>query len=65
MALIPGKEGNRLNADLLERAYNRLPGVILEEAAWANAVRVIDPAGLRLQAAALKQTAICYFEPTL
>jgi hypothetical protein len=69
LALIPGKEGNRLNADLLDRAPNLLPTLIPEEAAWANAVRVIDPADipggrvLRLHADALKQNAICYFEP--
>ena len=64
LALIPGKEGNRVNADFVEQAPNRLPELIPEEAAWANAVRVIDPVALRLHADALKQTAICYFEPT-
>jgi hypothetical protein len=69
LALIPGKEGNRVNTDFVEQAPNRLPALIPEEAAWANAVRVIDPSGLlggrvlRLHADALKQSAICYFEP--
>ena len=70
LALIPGKEGNHVNANLIERAPNRLPGLIPEEAAWAKAVRVIDPAdipggrALRLHADALRQSAICYFDPT-
>jgi pyruvate, water dikinase len=62
LALIPGKEGNRVNADFVEQAPNRLPELIPEAAAWANAVRVIDPVALRLNADALKQTATCYFE---
>jgi hypothetical protein len=64
LALIPGKEGNRVNTDFVQQAPNRLPALIPEEAAWANAVRVIDPAGLRLHADALRQSAICYFEPS-
>ena len=69
LALIPGKEGNRVNADLIEQAPNHLSRLIPEEAAWAEAVRVIDPAGipggraLRLHADALRQSAICYFDP--
>jgi hypothetical protein len=69
LALIPGKEGNRLNTDLIERAPNQLARLLPEEAAWAKVVRVIDPAGipggrvLRLHADALRQSAICYFEP--
>ena len=71
LALIPGKEGNHVNASLIEQAPNQLPGLIPEEAVWAEAVRVIDPAGipggrtLRLHADALRQSAICYFVPTL
>jgi hypothetical protein len=69
LALVPGKEGNRVNADLIEQAPNLLPELIPEEAGWANAVRVIDPGALlggralRLHADALRQSAICYFEP--
>jgi hypothetical protein len=65
LALVPGKEGNYVNASLIEQAPNQLSALIPEEAAWSNAVRVIDPAGrvLRLHADALRQTAICYFEP--
>jgi pyruvate, water dikinase len=67
LALIPGKEGNCVNADYFERAPNRLAELLPEEAAWARAVRVIDPAGsdgrgMRLHADALRQSALCYFE---
>lgn len=68
LALIPGKEGNFVNANLIEQAPNRLPILIPKEAAWAMAVRVIDPAdipggrALRLHADALRQSAICYFD---
>jgi hypothetical protein len=68
LALIPGQEGNHVNTDLIERAPNRLPALLPEEAAWAEAVRVIDPAGirggrvLRLHADALRQSAVCWFE---
>jgi pyruvate, water dikinase len=69
LALIPGKEGSRVNANLIEQAPNQLSRLIPEEAVWAEAVRVIDPAGipggraLRLHADALRQSAICYFDP--
>ena len=67
LALVPGKEGNCVNANFVEQAPNQLSALIPEEAAWANAVRVIDPAGrvLRLHADALHQTAICYFDTAL
>jgi pyruvate,water dikinase len=65
LALIPGKEGNCVNASLIEESPNRLPELIPAEAAWATAVRVIDPTGraLRLHADALRQSAVCYLEP--
>ncbi len=69
LALVPGKEGNMVNADFIQRAPNRLPSLLPQEAAWADAVRVIDPAtlpggrALRLHADALRQRALCYFEP--
>jgi pyruvate, water dikinase len=69
LALVPGREGNRVNADLIGQAGNRLPRLLPAEATWANAVRVIDPAvlpggrALRLYADALRQSAICYFDP--
>jgi hypothetical protein len=62
LALIPGKEGNRINADFIEQAPNELACLIPEEAAWASVVRVIDPRALRLHADALHQRAICYFD---
>lgn len=68
LALTPGKEANFVNANLVEQAPNLLPELIPEEAAWANAVRVIDPAAmpggrtLRLHADALRQTAVCCFD---
>ena len=69
LALVPGKEGNSVNGVFFEEAPNRLSSLIPSEAAWAKAVRVIDPAdmpggrALRLHADALRQSAICYFEP--
>ncbi len=67
LALVPGKEGNCVNADFFERAPNRLADLLPEQAAWAKAVRVIDPASLgdrpmRLHADALHQNAVCYFD---
>jgi hypothetical protein len=68
LALIPGKEGNLVNASFIEQAPNQLPSLIPQEAVWADAVRVIDPADipggrvLRLHADALRQRAVCYFE---
>ena len=70
LALIPGKKGNGLNTSLIEQAPNHLAALIPAEAAWANAVRVIDPAdlpggrALHLRADALRQRAICYFDPS-
>lgn len=69
LALVPGKEGNRINAELLANAPNQLSGLIPGQAAWADAVRVVDPEcmpgapRLRLHADALRQRAICYVEP--
>jgi pyruvate,water dikinase len=68
LALVPGKEGNAVNADLIERAPNQLAELIPAEASWGGAVRVIDPASipgarpLRLHADALRQSAVCYFD---
>lgn len=70
LGLIPNKEGNEVGADFIEHAPNRLPELIPAEAAWAEAVRVIDPADipggrvLRLHADTLRQSAICYFDPS-
>lgn len=66
LALVPGREENFLNVDLIERAPNRLPELLPKDASWARVVRVIDPAympggqALRLYADALRQTALCY-----
>ncbi|HSW51140.1 MAG TPA: PEP/pyruvate-binding domain-containing protein, partial [Bryobacteraceae bacterium] len=35
LALVPGKEGNRVNADFIERAPNRLSALLPQESAWA------------------------------
>jgi hypothetical protein len=67
LALVPGKEGNFVNAEFFERAANRLPELLPDETAWAEAVRVIDPGSgggrtMRLHADALRQSAVCSFE---
>lgn len=70
LALVPGQEGNFLNAALIEAAPNQLAALLPGEAAWAGAVRVIDPdtlpggRELRLHADALTQNAVCYFDPS-
>jgi hypothetical protein len=69
LALTPGKDGNLVNASLVAQAHNLLAELIPEEACWANAVRVVDPAAmpggraLRLHADALRQLAVCCFDP--
>ncbi len=68
LALVPGKAGNRVNAEFIQHAPNQLARLIPEEAAWSHAVRVVDPDNipggrvLRLHADALGQSATCYFE---
>ncbi len=68
LALVPGKEGNRIHAGFLDQAPNQLPALLPEESAWAAAVRVIDPSSLpgnrplKLHADALRQTALCHFD---
>jgi hypothetical protein len=69
LALVPGKEGNCLNRELLEHAPNQLAELIPDEAKWSGVVRVIDPEAipgrdLRLTADALRQSAICFFGPS-
>ena len=60
---------DHVNANLIEQTPNYLPSLIPEEAAWAKAVRVIEPVDipggrvLRLDADAVRQSAICYFDP--
>ncbi len=69
LALVPGKEGNFVNAEFFENAANRLSELLPEESAWASAVRVIDPAlrggrSMQLHADAVRQSAVCYFDRT-
>lgn len=65
LALVPGKEGNRVNAALIEQAPNRLAEVLPEAAAWGHVIRVIDGDAfrpghqLRLFADALRQSTLC------
>jgi hypothetical protein len=68
LALVPGKEGNCLNANFMRQAPNQLATLLPDESVWSDAVRVIDPSDvpdastLRLHADALAQRAVCYFE---
>ena len=64
-ALFHGHEGNRLNMAFLDQAPNRLADLLPAEAAWAEAVRVIDAADagpLVLNANTLSQNVVCYRE---
>jgi hypothetical protein len=67
-AVFPAREGNGLNRSLLEGLPNRLPDLLPDAADWAGVVRVIEPAALpaprrlRINANALKQRAVCYFQ---
>jgi hypothetical protein len=66
LALTPGREGNGVNAAFLEHAPNQLATLLPQQAAWSDAVRVIDPSNLpgspilRLHADALRQQALCH-----
>jgi hypothetical protein len=68
VALEPDKKGEFLNAEWLRQAHNRLAELLPSAAAWADCVRVIDPASLpgsprlRLSADLLKQRVVCYLE---
>ena len=70
LALTPGREGNYVNAAVFEQAPNLLARLLPDEAVWADAVRVIDPADiaargkLRIYADALRQCSVCYFDPS-
>ncbi len=67
-ALFPGREGNRLNADLLRAAPDRRPELTDEGGDWVRAVRVIDGEALEdgarlvLHADTRKQRVLCYLE---
>lgn len=64
LALFPGREGNQWSLDFFERSPNRLADLVPEEARWAHAVKVIDPADdqarLTLWASSLEQKVFCY-----
>ena len=68
LALVPGKEGNLVNADALFNCPNRLAELLPADAAWARVVHVIDPPvapgqpGFRLHADALRQGAVCFLD---
>jgi hypothetical protein len=69
LALVPGKQGNIVNANLIEHAVDQLPALIPIDEPWGRAVRVIEPASLpgprvlHLHADAVRQSAVCYFDP--
>ncbi|MBN1865920.1 PEP/pyruvate-binding domain-containing protein [Candidatus Sumerlaeota bacterium] len=68
MALFPSEEGNSLNPKILEDLPNKLTDLLPDAENLAHAVRVIDVADVRpntrltLNADALKQRVVCYFE---
>ncbi|HOS94746.1 MAG TPA: PEP/pyruvate-binding domain-containing protein, partial [Armatimonadota bacterium] len=64
LALFPGRDGNWLNSDLLERAPSRLLDLIPDAGGWDTVVRVLDSRALggrnlRLHADVLRQDAVC------
>jgi len=69
LALFPGREGNVLNADLLEAAPSRLLDLLPDAKPWDGTVRVIDASALggqalRLHTDVLKQDVVCYVAGT-
>jgi hypothetical protein len=68
IALFAPKAGNSFNSEQIDRAPNQLTGLLPDESAWVDAVRVIDAVDtkggqiLRLHADSLQQQAVCYFE---
>ena len=64
LALFPGREGNQWRLEFFEQSPNRLADLVPEEARWAHAVKVIDPADdqarLTLWASSLEQKVFCY-----
>ncbi len=64
-ALMPA-EGNTLNLDLLDRAHNRLPELLPDDAEWASALRVIEGdafgpgTSLHVHADSREQRVVCY-----
>jgi hypothetical protein len=68
VVLFPSREGNALNAALLEQAPNRVEELVDGAGRLADVVRVIDVADLPgspaavLNANALEQSAVCYLQ---
>ncbi len=68
MAVFPGREGHGWNEEFFARTPNRLVEILPDAAPWAQAIRVIDApriapgAQIFLNADAMKQKAICYWE---
>ena len=68
LALYPSRQDNRLNADGLGAARNRLAEVAPDAERWADVVRVVDapdlagPGRVLLNANALTQTVVCYVD---
>ncbi len=68
LALFPAREGNRLNAELIESWPSRLTDLLPGAAQWADVVRVIDAPDLAgqpliLHANSLSQRVLCYLGP--
>jgi hypothetical protein len=68
LALFPTRQDNFLNQAFFESRPNRLADLAPDEAAWAEAVRVIDTADLgdgrtlKVHANTLKQKVVCYLD---
>jgi pyruvate,water dikinase len=62
LGVYPDRDGYVYNQDFLDRAPNRLAGLIPEAASWSEVLRVIDPdeAGLNISADAVAQEAVIY-----
>jgi pyruvate, water dikinase len=68
LAVFPEKEGYGWNGDFFIRTPNRLTELLPEAAPWSEVIKVIDSAGIApdaqifLNADAMKQKAVCYWE---
>jgi pyruvate,water dikinase len=62
LGVYPDRDGYVYNQDFLDRAPNRLAGLIPEAASWSEVLRIIDPdeAGLNISADAVAQEAVIY-----
>ena len=67
-ALFPGRQGNRLNLEVLAGAPNRLLELVPDASKWSEAVRVVEArdlvagGSLRINANVLAQKVVCYLE---